>query len=199
MIGWSQNLRDFVLGSKNKNVILRQCNIIILLIFPLTVNAQTDFIRTSGDIIQIALPASAFGTTLLERDMKGTEQMALGFGVNFAATHGLKRIINKERPNGGQHAFPSGHTAAAFQGATFIYKRYGKQYGIPALALAGFVGYSRTVGDLPPHDFWDVFGGAILGSVCGIILTKSREEKIQLSPVISQNSLILSARITIGS
>lgn len=173
--------------------------LLIWICLPNTFFGQDNFIRQSGDILQIVLPGTALGMTVIEKDWQGTQQMAIGFGVNFVATHGLKRIINKERPNGGNHAFPSGHTAAAFQGATFIYKRYGKKYGIPAIVLAGFVGYSRTVGDLPPHDGWDVLGGAVLGTLSGILFTTSVDDKVQLSPSISQNSLILSARITIGS
>ena len=34
----------------------------------------------------------------------------------------LKRIINKERPNGGGLGFPSGHTSSAFSGAALEQK-----------------------------------------------------------------------------
>ena len=39
-------------------------------------------------------------------------------GASFVVTHTIKRVVNKERPNGGDFSFPSGHTSAAFTGAT---------------------------------------------------------------------------------
>ncbi len=61
----------------------------------------------------------------------------------------------------GERAFPSGHTSTAFQSASFIQKRYGWEYGIPAYALAGFTGYSRL--NAQKHDGWDVLAGAVVG------------------------------------
>ncbi len=162
-------------------------------------SAQETFIRTSGDVLEVALPLSAIAMTLIEKDPQGSKEFLIGFGVNFLTTHSLKRLINKERPNGGNHAFPSGHTAASFFSAAFIYKRYGKKYGIPALVIASYVGYSRFQGKSPPHDIWDVLGGAALGSITALLFTTSVNNKIQLSPSISQNSFILGARISIGS
>ena len=45
-------------------------------------------------------------------------------------------------------------------GAHFLYTRYGPDVGVPALALAGLVAYSRVRG--AHHDATDVLGGAAL-------------------------------------
>ena len=91
----------------------------------------------SGDIIQIALPVSAFASTIIWQDeQKPTLQFIKTMGASFVITHSLKRIINKERPNGGDYSFPSGHTSAAFTGAAFIERKYGFKYGISSYLLA---------------------------------------------------------------
>ena len=91
-------------------------------------------------------------------------------GVSFVVTHGLKRLINKERPNGGDYSFPSGHTSAAFTGAAFIEKRYGYKLGVPTYLLAGYVGWSRI--NANKHDYWDVASGAIIGIGSAYLFTK---------------------------
>ena len=81
-------------------------------------------------------------------------------------------MIDKERPNGrDEDYFPSGHTSMAFQGASFIHKRYGLEYSIPAYIGAGFVAYSRVEAD--EHDVADVVAGAALGIASSMYLTKS--------------------------
>ena len=66
----------------------------------------------------------------------------------------MKRIIRKERPEGRNlfDAFPSGHTSAAFSGASFIQRRYGWKYGKYAYILAAVVGVSRVDGPDGWHD-----------------------------------------------
>ena len=92
-------------------------------------------------------------------------------GLSFVITHGLKRIINKERPkNGGGYSFPSGHASAAFTGASFIERKYGFKYGIPSYLLASYVGWTRIQAN--KHDKWDVLGGAIIGIGSAYIFTK---------------------------
>jgi membrane-associated phospholipid phosphatase len=53
----------------------------------------------------------------------------------------LKYSVPRERPEGSD---TSGHTSAAFSGATFIHRRYGWKYGIPAYLAVAFVGWSRV-------------------------------------------------------
>lgn len=131
---------------------------------------RTKDIEKAGDIVQIAIPAIAYGTTFYLDDKEGRNQFYKGFATNFAVTHSLKHAINKERPNGGNHSFPSGHTSAAFQGASFIHKRYGAKYAIPAYVGATFVGYSRVQAD--KHDTTDVLAGAVIGTLSSWYFTK---------------------------
>lgn len=122
-------------------------------------------LEDTGDVLQIALPATAFLTTIIKEDWEGTKQFAFSYGTSLVLTHSLKRIIKKQRPEG-RHlfdAFPSGHTTSAFSGASFIQRRYGWKYGKWAYLLATVVGVSRMEGPDGWHDIWDVLAGATVG------------------------------------
>lgn len=122
-------------------------------------------IQDIGDVLNYSMPLAAGLTTVIIGDKKGTWQFAKGFATNLAVTYALKYAINKPRPEGATdgHAFPSGHTSVSFQSASFIQRRYGWEYGIPAYLLSGFVAYSRLEGLNDRHDGWDVLGGIIVG------------------------------------
>ena len=125
-------------------------------------HSQNQTIERVGDVLLFAIPATAFGSSLVIGDKEGTWQFTKGLLLNQILTIGIKEIINKPRPyNNGDNAFPSGHTSTAFQGASFIQRRYGWKFGLPAYVLAGFTGYSRI--DAQRHDTWDVLAGAIMG------------------------------------
>ena len=132
-----------------------------------------------GDNLQIALPASAFASTFIWKDnQKAPSQFIKTMRTSFVVTHGLKILINKERPNGGDYSFPSGHTSAAFTGAAFIDRRYGYKVGIPAYLLASYVGWSRV--NANKHDYWDVLGGIIIGYGSAYIFTKPINKKFEI-------------------
>src|SRR5256885_2577646 len=82
-----------------------------------------DRTQTAGNILQVALPVSAL--MFAYKDDEGTLQFAKSAGVTTAVTYALKYLVPDERPNGGAHAFPSGHTSISFCSAEFIRKRYG--------------------------------------------------------------------------
>ncbi len=125
-------------------------------------SAQDNSIENSGDFFAVALPAAAFASTLIWRDgQRATLQFAAMAVTTFTVTHVLKRVVDKPRPNGGNHAWPSGHTSGAFAGAAFLQIRHGWRGGIPAYLLAGYVGWTRV--HVEAHDYWDFLGGAIVG------------------------------------
>ncbi len=135
----------------------------------------------AGDILQILIPSVAYGTTLYLEDKEGQNQFYKSFGTNLALTYGLKYSINKKRPNGGKHSFPSGHTSAAFQGASFIHKRYGLKYAVPAYMGATFVAYSRVHSDA--HYTSDVIAGALVGSLSSFYFT-TKYKGYEIKPII---------------
>jgi len=120
-------------------------------------------IEVAGDMLQIIIPSLAYGTTLYLDDTEGESQMYQSFFTNLGITYTLKVSINRTRPNGGDHSFPSGHTSAAFQGAGFIHARYGWKYALPAYIGASFVGYSRVYAN--KHYTSDVLAGAAIGTL----------------------------------
>jgi membrane-associated phospholipid phosphatase len=140
---------------------LSSCVIVGALAFASQLYAQ-DGVETSGDFLQTALPAAALASTLIWKDgQPATLQFAKTIVTSFGVTHVLKRVVNKPRPNGGDHAWPSGHTSSAFTGAAFLQIRHGWRVGIPAYLLAGYVGWTRAYVDA--HDYWDFLGGVIVG------------------------------------
>lgn len=134
-----------------------------------------------GDVILIALPVAALGTTLLKGDKKGAWQFTKGFVVTEAVTYGLKMSINKTRPDqSNDNSFPSGHTSTVFHSAGYIHRRYGFKYSIPAYILAGFTAASRI--DSKKHDILDIIAGAAIGLGSNLLFTTEYQQKhMQLS------------------
>ena len=141
---------------------------------------NTSSLERAGDIVAVAIPAIAYGSTHYMNDKEGRQQFYQSFATNLAVTYAVKSTINKERPDHSDNdSFPSGHTSLAFQGASFIHKRYGLEYSIPAYVGATFVGYSRVKAE--KHDVADVFAGAALGVASSMYLTKSYNDQLLLT------------------
>ena len=122
-----------------------------------------DNVEKIGDYVQLVIPASAWITTLAIDDTQGQYDFYKSFFSTFATTHALKLTVKEERPDGSnEQSFPSGHTSASFQGATFIHLRYGMKYAAVAYVGAAFVGWSRVYTD--KHYTHDVVAGALIGS-----------------------------------
>ncbi|HYP66702.1 MAG TPA: phosphatase PAP2 family protein [Thiobacillaceae bacterium] len=134
--------------------------------------AAKDSTEKAGDVLQIAIPAAGLaGTLFYEKGWDGTVQFAESLATSQVIAEILKDVVHERRPNGGCcKSFPSGHTTAAFMGATFIHERYGLEYAIPAYVAATFVGYSRV--EAKKHYVHDVAAGAALGSVTSYYFTK---------------------------
>lgn len=130
-----------------------------------------DKIEKAGDFLQILVPSVAYGLTFTLGDVDGREQFYKSFGTTFVVTHGLKNLVRKKRPSGSLKSFPSGHTSAAFQGASFIHKRYGFEYSVPAYLAASFVAYSRV--NAKKHYIEDVLAGASIGIASNYFFTKT--------------------------
>lgn len=140
--------------------------------------ARASGAETAGDVLQVLLPVAAAGMTLGFRDFEGTRQLTKSLTFTLATTYVLKVSVDAERPNGGGQSFPSGHTAAAFAGASFIQRRYGWRYGLPAYGLASFVAWSRV--DAGKHHVRDVAAAAGLAIASTYVLSRPLPDNTRL-------------------
>lgn len=118
-------------------------------------------LETAGDVTAVLLPATAGIAALALHDYDGGIQLVESTALSVGTALALKYAINERRPNGEDYSFPSGHAAVSFSSSEFIRKRYGWEYGLPAYAVATFVGYSRI--ETKQHYFHDVLAGAAIG------------------------------------
>lgn len=160
---------------------------LILVISQQIAVADTEATRKAGDTLQYIVPLTAFGLTFYKDDTAGREPFYKSFATSLITTHVLKQTIDAERPNGGNHSFPSGHTSAAFHGAAFIHARYGISTAAPAYVAATFVGYSRVVSKW--HHTQDVVAGALIGIGSSFYFTKPYEKtpRVSMQPIITGN------------
>lgn len=84
--------------------------------------------------------------------------------LNELVVTNLKVWTKTQRPSGGMHSFPSGHTSFAFAMAHFMHKEYGEispWYTIGAYSCATTVGLMRVAKNA--HWISDVLAGAGIG------------------------------------
>lgn len=146
-------------------------------------NENTSAVTEAGDILQFALPGIAGVASLFEpqEGFEGTKQFTASFATSMATVQILKPLTNKTRPDNADGAsFPSGHTAAAFSGASFLQTRYGPWAGIPAYAAAIFTGASRVDGQ--KHFLDDVIAGAGISMLSNWYWTKPYPQPFTLLP-----------------
>ena len=89
---------------------------------------------------------------------------AFSVGIMAVTVRGIKYVVNRTRPSGGNHSFPSGHTATSFMTATMLHKEYGWRspwWSIGGYTVAAVTGVSRIMNNA--HWMSDVVAGAAIG------------------------------------
>jgi hypothetical protein len=87
--------------------------------------------------------------------------MGISYGLTVLPIRYIKAHYDSPRPYGGNHSFPSGHTATAFVGSHIIYKEF--KDSSPWIAYTGYTMGAITAGARVAHDkHWvsDVMAGA---------------------------------------
>jgi len=132
--------------------------------------AYAQDVRTAGEILRIVLPVAAAGISLGKSDEHGILQLGASELLAEGSSLLLQELIEEERPDkSDRYSFPSDSAAVAFSAASFLQIRYGWGYGLPAYAVAAFVGWSRV--ESGRHYWHDVFAGAALGWAASEITT----------------------------
>lgn len=158
-------------------------SLLLVLIFMPNALAQKDIIDKSTDVLAVLPAATGLTKALVEKDKQGAIQLGLSTASCLAVNYGLEALIKKERPDGsGQHSFPSTHTVLAFDGATFLTRRYGWKWGIPTYVVSTYVAWGRVYAD--KHDMWDILGGVAIGSGCAYLFTRPylKDKQITIAP-----------------
>lgn len=99
-----------------------------------------------------------------------------------AVTGAVKISAGRTRPDGSTLSFPSGHTSISFASATVLHREFGWKVGVPAYAVASYVGLSRI--EHRKHYLSDVVFGAAIGLVAGRSVTVGRGDgRFVVTPV----------------
>jgi membrane-associated phospholipid phosphatase len=144
--------------------------------------AHADTEREIGDVLSYAMPAAVLGYELYQGDREGAWQFGMSFAATTLTTEVLKRTTKVERPDRtNDMSLPSGHAARAFSAASYIHRRHGWEYALPAYALATYVGYTRV--DANRHRWGDVAGAALVSVVATWWLVDPKApKKIAIKP-----------------
>lgn len=132
--------------------------------------------------------AASFGTYAVGRIAGDSKTARVGADliraqiISQSTTQLLKFAANRTRPSGEPRSFPSGHTSSAFAMATVLQRHYGFRVGVPAYAVASYVGASRI--QAGKHYLSDVIFGATLGIVAGRTVTIGRA-KFEIAPFVT--------------
>ncbi|MGH7494263.1 MAG: phosphatase PAP2 family protein [bacterium] len=145
-----------------------------------------------GGIVQFAGAFATFGlgrllskpsVERLGRDLVRAQVVAQTF------TFALKLAVARPRPDGSSNkSFPSGHASGTFATATVLQRNYGWKVGVPAYAVAGYVGCSRL--NEGRHYLSDVVFGATLGFMAGRTVTIDRTRtRLTIAPAPDANGI----------
>ncbi|MCM1291555.1 MAG: phosphatase PAP2 family protein [Prevotella sp.] len=154
-------------------------------------------VRTSTDIVALALPVATLTGVLIMQDWEGLKQASFTALTTTGATLLLKFTVNERRPDfSNHHSFPSAHTSASFATASFLQHRYGWKFGIPAYTLATYVAWGRCFSKR--HHWWDVVAGAAIGTGSAFIFTTpfAKKHNLAIMPFTDGQNIALATSIT---
>ncbi len=101
---------------------------------------------------------------------------AQALAVDAIWSSALKVSLHRLRPDhSNRYSLPSGHASAAFSLATVADRHFGRKAGIPAYALASYIGLTRV--ERNKHYLSDVLAGATLGVIVGRTVIQADEPR----------------------
>jgi hypothetical protein len=178
-------------------------------ILPITRSHPKDRKTPVDDVAQLVVAPSLFIFDALGNEKHHPVDQffltALSYGITVFPTRYIKNHYTSPRPYGGNHSFPSGHTATAFVGSHIIYKEF--KDSNPWIACSGYAMGVFVAGSRVAHDkHWvsDVMAGAgiailstelaywIYFPIRNLITDKANKlfgNYLLLSPVIQPNTL----------
>ena len=163
-----------------KRIVLRLAAAVVSCTLITQAQAGDKFTR-AGDALEIALPAAAMICAAGKHDFAPAAWRFIGQEVAVEASkRALGNAAINQRPNGGTRGFPSGHTAAAFYGASYLSRQCMHSRGgkILTFGLAALVGASRIHGD--NHTAGQVIAGALVGIAFDRVRVTFQDKRINV-------------------
>lgn len=139
-----------------------------------------------ANALRAAILITGVSATALQRDPDGIHQYGKVIFATSAATVLLKKLVDAERPNGNDNdSFPSGHVAVSVAAATYLQKRYGPRFGLPAYLASAFVAHNRLEND--HHRISDIIASAALA----LVINQQVTTTLHISSDFSDNHISL--------
>jgi membrane-associated phospholipid phosphatase len=146
---------------------------------PVPLSKTKKDIETLGTGVAIAMPLVAGGISYFKHDRMGLAQLTVETVFTVGTAYALKNIVRERRPDGSDfQSFPSDTTALAASGSSYLWGRYGWQYGLPAFAATQFVSYSRI--QAKKHHWYDTLASSAIAAGYGYVLTTPFKRKYNI-------------------
>ena len=151
---------------------------------PAPLSSSRKNLETVGTAVAIAEPLVAGGIALYKDDRMGLAQLAVETLATVGTAYALKNIVRERRPDGSDYqSFPSDTTALAASGSSFLWGRYGWEYGLPATLATGFVGYSRI--QARDHHWYDTVTSLGISAIFGYVVTTPFQRRTNIRTELS--------------
>jgi len=138
---------------------------------PLPMSNYKDTAASVATGLSISLPVFALGVTIAKHDRVGAGELLAGTILSVGTAYALKSFIREESPDdASDHSLPAMTTALSGSSSTFLWGRYGWQYGVPAFAVSDLVSFSLT--QAKKAHWYDAFAGSMIATGYGIAVTK---------------------------
>jgi membrane-associated phospholipid phosphatase len=146
---------------------------------PVPLSKTKKDIETLGTGVAIALPLVAGGISYFKHDTMGLAQLTVETVFTVGTAYAIKNIVRERRPDGSDYqSFPSDTTALAASGSSYLWGRYGWQYGLPAFLATQFVSYSRI--QAKKHHWYDTLASSAIAAGYGYALTTPFKRKYNI-------------------
>lgn len=151
-----------------------------LLVTPAPLSSTKKNIETLGTGVAIAMPLIAGGISLYKHDWTGVVQLGTETILTVGTAYALKQIVKERRPDGSDfQSFPSDTTALSASGSSYLWGRYGWQYGLPAFFATQFVSYSRV--QAKQHHWYDTLASSAIAAGYGYVVTTPFKKRYNIS------------------
>ncbi|NIK88695.1 hypothetical protein FHS83_002013 [Rhizomicrobium palustre] len=119
--------------------------------------------KESGQAVAYAMPAIAITVALSKHDYKGLAQLTVVTGLTYGTAYALKQIVRSCRPyakipgggcaGGAWDSFPSTTSALASGPSSFMWNRYGADWGIPMFIVSKYPSWAMQ--KAKKNKLWD--------------------------------------------